>query len=62
MLILTRNLGEKIRIGDEITVTVLGAQGNQIRLGVNAPEDIVIMREELLQRSSSRNTRPEPKK
>ena len=48
MLILSRNVGETICIGDDITVTVLKSAGHQIRLGVNAPDDVVIVREELL--------------
>lgn len=47
MLILTRRIGESLIIGDDIEVVVLGIQGNQIRLGVKAPEDVTILREEL---------------
>lgn len=50
MLILTRRIGERLMIGDDVTVTVLGAKGNQIRLGVSAPEDMPIHREEIYQR------------
>ena len=47
MLILTRRVGETLVIGDEVTVTVLGVRGNQVRLGVNAPKDVAVHREEI---------------
>ena len=47
MLILTRRIGETVMIGDEVTVTVLGVKGNQVRLGVNAPKDVSVHREEI---------------
>ncbi len=47
MLILTRRVGETLMVGDDITVTVLGVKGNQVRLGVNAPKDVAVHREEL---------------
>ncbi|MCK9503143.1 MAG: carbon storage regulator CsrA [Porticoccaceae bacterium] len=50
MLILTRRVGETLVVGDDVTVTVLGVKGNQIRLGVNAPKDVSVHREEIYQR------------
>jgi len=50
MLILTRRIGESLMIGDEVSVTVLGVKGNQVRLGVNAPRDVGVHREEVYQR------------
>lgn len=47
MLILTRRIGESLIIGDDIEVEVLGSQGNQVRLGIKAPEEVIILREEL---------------
>lgn len=53
MLILTRRVGETLVIGDEVLVTVLGVRGNQVRIGVNAPKDVAVHREEIYQRIQS---------
>ncbi len=50
MLILTRRVGETLMVGDEVTVTVLGVKGNQVRIGVNAPKDVAVHREEIYDR------------
>ena len=50
MLILTRRVGETLVIGDEVTVTVLGVKGNQVRIGVNSSKDVGVHREEIYQR------------
>jgi len=58
MLILTRRIGETLKIGDEISVTVLGVKGNQVRLGINAPDDVPVHREEIhakIQREKDHN-------
>ena len=50
MLILTRRVGESLMVGDNVTVTVLGVKGNQVRIGVNAPKDVAVHREEIYTR------------
>jgi carbon storage regulator len=50
MLILTRRVGEAVMIGEEVTVTVLGVKGNQVRIGVNAPKTVSVHREEIFER------------
>ena len=50
MLILTRRVGEAVMIGNEVTVTILGVKGNQVRVGVNAPQDVAVHREEIFER------------
>jgi carbon storage regulator len=65
MLILTRRVGETVMIGNDVTVTVLGVKGNQVRVGVNAPRDVAVHREEIYERikreeqeGTSRHDRP----
>ena len=55
MLILTRRVGETVMIGNDVTVTVLGVKGNQVRVGVNAPRDVAVHREEIYERIKREN-------
>ncbi len=50
MLILTRRVGETLMVGDDVTVTVLEVKGNQVRIGINAPKDVAVHREEIYRR------------
>ena len=56
MLILTRRVGETLMIGDDVTITVLGVKGNQGRIGVNAPKEVAVHREEIYQRIQKEKT------
>ena len=53
MLILTRRAGETVMIGSDVTITVLGVKGNQVRIGINAPKDVAVHREEIFERIQS---------
>ncbi len=53
MLILTRKAGETLMVGDEITVTILGIKGNQVRIGINAPKNVLVYREEVYEKIKS---------
>jgi carbon storage regulator len=63
MLILTRRVGESLMVGDDVTITVLGVKGNQVRVGVKAPKEVAVHREEILNRieeAASEDARPTP--
>jgi carbon storage regulator len=61
MLILTRRVGESLMIGDDVTITVLGVKGNQVRVGVDAPRDVAVHREEIFNRIQEGEAPPESK-
>jgi len=58
MLILTRRVGESLMIGDDVSVTILGVKGNQVRVGVNAPRDVAVHREEIYERIKREQMEP----
>ena len=58
MLILTRRVGETLMIGDDVTVTVLGVKGNQVRIGITAPKDVGVHREEIYQKIGKEGAPP----
>lgn len=60
MLILTRRVGESLMIGNEITVTVLDVKGNQVRLGIAAPKEVPVHREEIFVRVQEEKARSRP--
>ena len=60
MLILTRRVGESLMIGDDVTITVLGVKGNQVRIGVKAPKEVAVHREEILNRIEEDRAEKEP--
>ena len=60
MLILTRRVGESVVIGEDVTVTVLGVKGNQVRIGINAPKHVAVHREEIFERIKREQQGGEP--
>jgi carbon storage regulator len=58
MLILTRRVGESLKVGDEVTVTVLGVKGSQVRVGIAAPKSVAVHREEIFERIKSEQATP----
>lgn len=62
MLILTRRVGETVCIGDDVTVTVLGVKGSQVRVGINAPKQVTVHREEIYRRIQLEERWPDDKK
>ena len=62
MLILTRRVGETVMIGDDVTITVLGVKGNQVRVGINAPKSVAVHREEIYERIKREQVPESPEK
>lgn len=62
MLILTRRVGEAIHIGDQVTITTLGVKGNQVRIGISAPPQVAVHREEVFERIKASTETPSPAK
>ena len=60
MLILTRRAGETVMIGSDISITVLGVKGNQVRIGINAPRDVAVHREEIFERIKNEQAAADP--
>jgi carbon storage regulator len=58
MLILTRKVGEALMVGEEVTVTVMAVKGNQVRIGINAPKDVAVHREEIYERVKQEKALP----
>ena len=57
MLILTRRVGEALMIGDDVTISILGVKGNQVRIGIDAPKEVAVHREEIYQRIKNEELR-----
>lgn len=58
MLILTRRIGEALMVGNDVAITVLGVKGNQVRLGIDAPKDVAVHREEIFQKIKEQSSKP----